>query len=85
MRIGEALGLRHEDLDIAEPRVAVIARDNENRARANGGRSRFIPASGQLVRLYADYLSQEYGALDSDYVFVDDPRWLPSWLIRARR
>jgi len=71
IRIGEALGLRHEDLDIAQPRVAVIARDNDNRARAKGGRSRFIPASGQLVRLYADYLGQEYGALDSDYVFVN--------------
>lgn len=71
VRIGEALGLRHEDLDIAEPRVAVIARDNDNRARAKGGRSRFIPASRQLVRLYADYLAHEYGALDSDYVFVN--------------
>ena len=49
VRIGEALGLRHEDLDIAQPGVAVIARDNDNRARAKGGRSRFIPASGQLV------------------------------------
>ena len=71
VRIGDALGLRHEDLDIAEPRVAVIARDNDNRARAKGGRSRFIPASGQLIRLYADYLGEEYGALDSDYVFVN--------------
>ena len=71
VRIGEALGLRHEDLDIAEPQVAVIARDNDNRARAKGGRSRVIPASGQLMRLYADYLDREYGALDSDYVFVN--------------
>ncbi|MBL0003032.1 MAG: tyrosine-type recombinase/integrase [Actinomycetales bacterium] len=71
VRIGEALGLRHEDLEIAEPRVAVIARVNDNRARAKGGRSRFVPASGQLVRLYADYLAHEYGALDSDYVFVN--------------
>lgn len=71
VRIGEALGLRHEDLDIAEPTVAVIARDNDNRARAKGGRSRSVPASGQLIRLYADYLAVEYGALDSDYVFVN--------------
>jgi integrase/recombinase XerD len=71
VRIGEALGLRHEDLDIAEPRVAVVARANDNRARAKAGRSRFIPASGELMRLYADYLNAEYGALDSDYVFVN--------------
>jgi integrase/recombinase XerD len=71
MRIGEALGLRHEDLDIAERQVAVVARDNDNRARAKGGRLRFIPVSGELMRLYADYLNDEYGSLDSDYVFVN--------------
>ena len=72
VRIGEALGLRHEDLDIAE--------------RAGGGRSPgttttgpvsraagpgSIPVSAELMRLYADYLDGEYGALDSDYVFVN--------------
>jgi integrase/recombinase XerD len=71
VRIGEALGLRHEDLDIAERQVAVVLRVNDNRARAKGGRSRFIPASAELMRLYADYLNDEYGSLDSDYVFVN--------------
>jgi integrase/recombinase XerD len=33
--------------------------------------SRTIPVSAELVRLYADYLHQEYGDLDSDYVFVN--------------
>ena len=37
MRIGEALGLRHEDLGIAERQVAVTPRHNDNRARAKGG------------------------------------------------
>jgi site-specific recombinase XerD len=71
VRIGEALGLRHEDLNIAERQLAVVARDNDNRARAKGGRSRFIPTSSELMRLYADYLNDEYGSLDSDYVFVN--------------
>src|SRR4051794_9609550 len=71
LRIGEALGLRHEDVDIAGRQVLVIARANDNRARAKGGRHRFIPASGELMRLYADYLNREYQALDSDYVFVN--------------
>jgi len=57
MRIGEALGLRHEDLLIAERQVVVVPRRNDNRARAKGGRSRTIPASAELMRLYADYLS----------------------------
>jgi len=29
-----------------------------------------IPVSAELMRLYASYLTGEYGALDSDYVFV---------------
>lgn len=71
VRIGEALGLRHEDMGIAEREVTVMPRDNDNRARAKAGRSRVIPASAELMRLYADYLNREYGALDSDYVFVN--------------
>jgi integrase len=79
-RIGEALGLRHEDMGIAEREVTVMPRDNDNRARAEAGRSRVIPASPELMRLYADYLNREYGALDSDYVFVNiwaEPRGRP--------
>ena len=70
VRVGEALGLRHEDLAIAEKTVTVTLRNNANRARAKTG-SRTIPASAELMRLYADYLTREYGALDSDYVFVN--------------
>ena len=33
--------------------------------------TRTIPASTELMRLYADYLNREYGSLDSDYVFVN--------------
>lgn len=85
VRIGEALGLRHEDLEIAEQTVTVTPRDNDNRARAKAGISRSIPASSGLMRLYADYLNREYGALDSDYVFVNlwsEPLGRP-WTYRA--
>jgi integrase/recombinase XerD len=71
LRIGEALGLRHEDIALAERQVSVIPRPNANRVRAKSGRSREVPASAELMRLYADYLNREYGALDSDYVFVN--------------
>ncbi|WP_239342221.1 site-specific integrase [Frankia sp. CiP3] len=80
MRIGEALGLRHEDLGIAERQVSVVPRRNDNRARVKGGRPRTIPVSAELVRLYVDYLNREYGPLDSDYVFVNlwaDPHGRP--------
>lgn len=71
VRIGEALGLRHEDLAIAERQISVTPRENANGARVKSGRSRVIPTSADLMRLYVDYRSVEYGALDSDYVFVN--------------
>jgi site-specific recombinase XerD len=71
IRIGEALGLRHEDLSAAEGELRVVRRTNDNRARAKSIKPRTIPIGGQLIRLYADYLHEEYGDLDSDYVFVN--------------
>lgn len=71
MRVGEALGLRHEDIDVAACRVSVVPRSNANGARVKSGRERVIPVRPAVVRLYADYLNVEYGDLDSDYVFVN--------------
>jgi integrase/recombinase XerD len=71
MRIGEALGLRHEDIAAAEREITVLPRVNANGARAKSASTRTIPVSAELVRLYADYLHEEYGDLDSDYVFVN--------------
>ena len=70
LRIGEALGLRHEDIDAAGCVVSVVGRSNANGARAKSG-SRQVPVPGRLIRLYCDYLHTEYGELDSDYVFVN--------------
>jgi integrase len=70
LRIGEVLGLRHEDIDAASCVVSVVGRVNTNGARAKSG-SRQVPVPGRLIRLYCDYLHVEYGDLDSDYVFVN--------------
>lgn len=71
MRIGQALGLRHEDVVSHERRVEIVCReDNANGARGKGGRG-WVPITGELVRLHSDYLHEEYGDLDSDYVFVN--------------
>ena len=59
-------------MGIAERAVtSSTPRRNDNRARAKAGVSRMIPASAELMRLYADHLTREYGSLDSDYVFVN--------------
>ena len=71
MRIGQALGLRHEDVVSQERRIEIVCRDdNANGARGKGGHG-WVPITGELVRLQSDYLHEEYGDLDSDYVFVN--------------
>jgi site-specific recombinase XerD len=70
IRVGEALGLRHEDIAAAERQVAIVPRVNANGARAKSG-ERIVPVGPEVVRLYGDYLHTEYGDLDSDYVFVN--------------
>jgi integrase len=72
MRIGQALGLRHGDFVSRERRVVIVPRgDNANGARAKCLAAATVPVSAPLVRLYSDYMHDEYGDLDSDYVFVN--------------
>jgi integrase len=63
-RIGEALGLRHEDLAAAEREITITPRLNDNGARSKSRHPRTIPVSAALIRLYGDYLHGEYGELD---------------------
>jgi len=69
-RAGEALGLRHEDIAAAEQEIIIAARENANGARAKSG-GRTVPVGPELIRLYADYLHEEYGTACSDYVFIN--------------
>ena len=69
-RAGEVLGLRHEDIAAAECEITIVPRENANGARAKSG-GRTVPVGPELIRLYADYLHEEYGGIDSDHVFVN--------------
>lgn len=71
VRVGEALGLRHADIRAPQREVTIVARVNDNGARSKSQLQRSIPVSGELIRLWGDYLHGEYGELDSDYVFVN--------------
>jgi integrase/recombinase XerD len=72
MRVGQALGLRHCDLVSHSCMLRIVPReDNANGARAKCHSEVEIPISAPLVRLYSEYLFEEYGDLDSDYVFVN--------------
>jgi integrase/recombinase XerD len=69
LRIGEALGLRHEDIRTADGLIDVRCRVNANGARAKTW-ERSVPVGAGWLRLHADYLHHEYCDLDSDYFFV---------------
>jgi integrase/recombinase XerD len=72
MRIGQALGLRHEDVVAWERRIAIRARqDAGRRSRSKGGAEGGVPVAPELMRLWNDYMHEEYGDLDCDFVFVN--------------
>lgn len=81
MRIGQALGLRHCDFVSHRRELRIVPRaDNANGARAKTLQPATVPISPGLVRLYSAYMFDEYGELDSDYVFVNlfaEPRGSP--------
>ena len=72
MRIGQALGLRHEDIHSWDNEIIINPwRENENGARSKSDDEIKIHVSNELMQLYTDYLLTEYGDIDSDYVFVN--------------
>jgi integrase/recombinase XerD len=70
-RVGEALGMRHEDVAAADLAITIVPRANANGARTKSRQERTVPVGAPLIRLWADYLATEYGDLDSDYLFVN--------------
>lgn len=71
LRIGEALGLHHEDLSPYRQLVRVVPRlDNTNGARVKGMRPRQVPVPDSVFDSYAHYMTNDYREIDSKYVFV---------------
>jgi integrase len=71
-RIGQALGLRHADIESYNNIIRIVPRnDNLNQARAKTKDVNVIHVSKELMSLYFDYYMEEYGETDSDYVFVN--------------
>lgn len=74
LRIGEALGLYHEDMvSGARNSVAVVSREHNNpRIRQKSFASRVLDVSTDLMRLYSQHLIEDYPQdVYSDYVFID--------------
>lgn len=76
IRIGQALGLRHEDIQSWDNQIQVVFRtDNANEARGKSKELNTIHVSKELMGLYSEYLQKEFmeilGDDLSDYVFVN--------------
>ncbi|WP_006247333.1 tyrosine-type recombinase/integrase [Mycolicibacterium tusciae] len=70
--MGQALGLRHGDLDPMRRRVQICRReDNENGALSKQRAQFTVDAPRRFFDLYATYLLGEIAEVDSDYVFVN--------------
>lgn len=71
MRIGQALGLRHTDIQSFDNTINLIPRiNNHNEARSKSNHANAIPVSQALMKLYTEYALAELENIDSDYVFV---------------
>lgn len=76
MRIGQALGLRHEDIQSWDNQIQIVPRDdNANGVRGKTKDSNIIHVSKELMGLYSEYLQKEFMEIlednFSDYVFVN--------------
>jgi integrase/recombinase XerD len=74
LRIGQALGLRHEDLDPMRNRITIVRRtDNVNRVFSKQPSTFAVKVRRRVFDLYRAYLVDELASLEieSDYVFVN--------------
>lgn len=72
VRIGEALGLHHEDMKTWNNEINICRRDNnENNAYSKSKKDHIVHVSSSLMGLYADYVMQECQDIHSDFVFVN--------------
>jgi hypothetical protein len=51
--------------------IRIVPRNNANQARTKSTDERVVDVFPSLMALYTRYLLEEYGELDSDYVFVN--------------
>lgn len=73
MRIGQAIGLRHCDIQSWDNVIEIVPRDdNANGARAKTNERYKVHVSKELMGLYSQYFIDEYPEdMDSDYVFIN--------------
>lgn len=72
LRVGQVLGLRHEDWDSRKGLYSIVPRsDNVNGARAKTDRTWVLPATREQVALHREYMFDDYGDLPCGYLFIN--------------
>ena len=72
MRIGQVLGLRHEDIQTFDNAIKIIPRENnKNGARSKSIDENIVTITKETTSLYRKYLEYEFGDYPSDYVFIN--------------
>lgn len=71
MRIGQLLGIRHQDIQSWNNEIHLVPRNsNPNEARSKSNCTNILPISSSLMKLYTEYLLSELEDIESEYVFV---------------
>lgn len=71
LRLGQALGLRHEDWDSRRAVLRIVPRDdNSNGAYTKTDRIWELPLASDILDLHTGYMFDEYGDGLCDYVFL---------------
>ena len=71
LRVGQTLGLRHDDIDARKAQLRIVPRVNLNGARPKVRETQTVPLRPELVELYGEYVREELQSVESDYVFVN--------------
>jgi integrase/recombinase XerD len=73
LRVGEVLGLRHEDIVSWDNQIKIVHRQyNVNESYAKSMIDREVDVSKEVMKLYTDYIINEYDdEVGSDYVFIN--------------
>lgn len=72
MRIGQVLGLWHEDIHSWDNEILIVPRKNHvNGMRAKTINNYIIHVSKELIDFYTDYLLEEFCEATSSYVFIN--------------
>jgi len=72
LRLGEALGLHIEDIEVWDNKINIVPRDDlENGVRVKNQAKGYVYVPPYFMKLFSDYVIEEYGNTDSNYVFIN--------------